>query len=63
MTDSVEDGNANPKIPPAPPIDNPYASASTRNYALGVLTLVYTFNFIDRQLLSILQEAIKVDLS
>jgi MFS family permease len=30
---------------------------------LVVLTLVYTFNFIDRQLLSILQEAIKLDLS
>ena len=31
-------------------------------YALGVLTLVYSFNFIDRQLLAILQEEIKVDL-
>ncbi len=29
---------------------------------LGVLTLVYSFNFIDRQLLAILQESIKADL-
>ncbi|WP_372781785.1 spinster family MFS transporter [Litorivivens sp.] len=31
-------------------------------YALCVLTVVYAFNFIDRQLLAILQEAIKADL-
>lgn len=31
-------------------------------YTLGVLTLVYSFNFIDRQLLAILQESIKTDL-
>ncbi|MBD2859524.1 MFS transporter [Spongiibacter sp. KMU-158] len=31
-------------------------------YTLGVLTLVYSFNFIDRQLLAILQESIKADL-
>lgn len=31
-------------------------------YTLGLLTVVYSFNFIDRQLLSILQESIKVDL-
>ena len=45
-----------------PPIDNPYEKPSVRNYALGILTLVYTFNFVDRQLLSILQEAIKAEL-
>lgn len=45
------------------PVENPYASKKARNYALGLLTVVYSFNFIDRQLLSILQEAIKVDLS
>ncbi|MEM7019279.1 MAG: MFS transporter, partial [Pseudomonadota bacterium] len=33
-----------------------------RYYALVVLTIVYTFNFIDRQLLAILQESIKADL-
>ncbi len=33
-----------------------------RNFVLGMLTLVYVFNFIDRQLLVILQESIKEDL-
>ena len=42
--------------------DNPYANSGPRYYALGILTLVYTFNFIDRQLLAILQEGIKADL-
>jgi MFS family permease len=41
---------------------NPYAKKSSAYYALGVLTLVYSFNFIDRQLLAILQESIKADL-
>ena len=43
-------------------VENPYKSDKVRNYALGLLTVGYCFNFIDRQLLSILQEAIKVDL-
>ena len=38
------------------------AQTSFRTYALGVLVVVYTFNFIDRQILSILMEAIKLDL-
>ena len=33
-----------------------------RHYALGVLVVVYTFNFIDRQILSILLEPVKADL-
>ncbi len=37
-------------------------SPEVRNYALGVLVVVYTFNFIDRQILSILLEPIKRDL-
>ena len=41
---------------------NSYTSARARYYALGLLTVVYTFNFVDRQLLSILQESIKADL-
>lgn len=41
---------------------NPYSSRNSRYYALGLLTVVYSFNFIDRQLLAILQEAIKADL-
>ena len=63
MTDHTESGTETAKIPLVPALDNPYASPSARKYALVVLTLVYTFNFIDRQLLSILQESIKVDLS
>ena len=53
MTDSnVAAENAN----------NPYASTKAAYYALGILTIVYSINFIDRQLLSILQESIKADL-
>ncbi len=62
MTDSAHGSEAKVKIPYAIPHDSPYARPRARNYALAVLTLVYTFNFIDRQLLSILQEAIKADL-
>jgi len=39
-----------------------YENSTYRNYVLCLLTLVYAVNFIDRQLLSILQEAIKIDL-
>ncbi len=38
---------------------SPYASSSYRSYVLGLLTIVYAFNFIDRQLLAILQEPIR----
>ena len=41
--------------------ENP--SSSLRNYVLGILVVVYTFNFIDRQILSILLESIKNDLN
>ena len=43
--------------PPPPQLDTRYSS-----YVLGVLVLVYVFNFIDRQILSILNEEIKRDL-
>ena len=43
--------------------NNPYATKASRYYAVGLLTLVYTFNFVDRQLLAILQESIKADLN
>ena len=36
-------------------------SRSARNYALGVLVLVYALNFVDRQILAILLPAIKVE--
>ncbi len=35
---------------------------NARHYALGILVVVYTFNFIDRQILSILLEPVKADL-
>lgn len=37
-------------------------SEATRRYALSILVVVYTFNFIDRQILSILLEPIKNEL-
>ncbi|EED30462.1 major facilitator superfamily protein [gamma proteobacterium NOR5-3] len=42
--------------------DNPYRTRRASWYALVLLTIVYSFNFIDRQLLAILQESIKADL-
>ncbi|MEQ1930618.1 MAG: MFS transporter [Parvularculaceae bacterium] len=38
------------------------AAASYSYYVLAILTLVYTFNFIDRQIIGILSPAIKEDL-
>jgi len=61
VADTEESGEVSPVH--IPPVDNPYASSAARNYALVLLTVVYSFNFIDRQLLSVLQESIKVDLS
>lgn len=48
-------------IPPES-IDSQARIYSVRHYALSVLVVVYTFNFIDRQILSILMESIKLDL-
>jgi predicted MFS family arabinose efflux permease len=47
-------------MPPSESANNP--SALYRNYVLFMLTIVYVFNFIDRQVLVILQESIKKDL-
>ena len=44
------------------PTDTSVFSPAARQYALGVLVVVYTFNFIDRQILSILLEPIKSEL-
>src|SRR5579871_494167 len=44
------------------PIANKGVSIPYRNYVLVMLTLVYVFNFIDRQVLVILQESIKKEL-
>jgi len=42
--------------------DNPYDNKRYRNYVLFMLTIAYAFNFIDRQILVILQESIKQEL-
>ncbi len=47
------------------PVEEPQAPLISRgyaNYVLGVLFVVYVFNFIDRQILSILLEPIKLEL-
>lgn len=46
------------------PIDSsdPYERKGYRQYVLGILTTTYIFNFVDRQILSILQEPIKAEL-
>ena len=41
---------------------NRYRKPAYRWYVLGLLTVVYTFNFIDRQVLVILQELIRAEL-
>jgi predicted MFS family arabinose efflux permease len=43
--------------------DSKEVTNTYRNYVLAMLTLVYVFNFVDRQLLVILQESIKKELS
>ena len=59
----AEPSSETPPVASAPDtIENRYATARARNYALLLLTIVYSFNFIDRQLLSILQDSIKADL-
>lgn len=42
--------------------ESPQYNLAYSNYVLVVLTIVYIFNFIDRQILSILNEHIKADL-
>ncbi len=43
--------------------ENKAVSSSSAKYALGILFLVYVFNLIDRQILSILMEPIRRDLN
>ena len=52
-------------VPEAVKAGQPAEETFSENYkwfALGVLLLVYIFNFVDRQILSVLQEGIKADL-
>ena len=41
---------------------DPDYSATYKRFVLTMLTIVYAFNFIDRQILVILQESIKADM-
>jgi MFS family permease len=43
-------------------VDEPSYSKGYTHYILGVLTVVYVFNFIDRQIFAILAQSIKADL-
>ncbi|HEM46004.1 MAG TPA: MFS transporter, partial [Alphaproteobacteria bacterium] len=47
---------------PVPETAGDRFSPAYLRYALGLLTTVYVINFVDRQVLSILQESIKRDL-
>lgn len=47
---------------PSNPEIKPIFTKSYTRYVLAVLVVVYTFNFIDRQILAILAQAIKTDL-
>ncbi len=62
-TDSnTTESNATRSNTTEPNKHNPYSSSFASGYALVILTVVYSFNFIDRQLLAILQESIKAEL-
>ena len=55
MTEVTETADAGPA-----PLSYPgYGAASYRAYVLGALLVVYTFNFIDRVVIAIIQEPIK----
>jgi len=44
-------------------VSEPSSGSNYRRYVLFLLTIVYALNFVDRQILVILQESIKVDMS
>jgi MFS family permease len=50
------------EAPAAPPPAGREITPGYANYVLGVLFVVYVFNFVDRQILSILLQSIKEDL-
>ncbi|MDZ4866106.1 MAG: MFS transporter [Alphaproteobacteria bacterium] len=57
MSDAATTATPAAVAPAAPPI-----SAGYRNYALGLLLLIYILNFVDRSVVNILAEPIKNDL-
>ena len=58
MTSSTDDARAQ-KLRLA---KEAYQRPSYRNFVLGLLTIVYVFNFLDRQVVNILGDAIITDL-
>ena len=62
---TTSEGKTSEGIAAIPGSDDPnsYSIPKGGYYTLVVLTIVYSFNFIDRQLLAILQESIKADLA
>lgn len=65
MSTHENDASASPAISPEESrteSQNPYDDKRYRNYVLFILTITYAFNFIDRQILVILQESIKQEL-
>lgn len=65
MSTRENDASATAVIPPVnngADSQNPYDDKRYRNYVLFILTITYAFNFIDRQILVILQESIKQEL-
>jgi predicted MFS family arabinose efflux permease len=62
MQSPSEPENVNPQTISSEASSPASTKTSTKYYALILLTIVYAFNFVDRQLLAILQETIKADL-
>ena len=53
---------ASQSSPGSPGSESPPITDAYRRYALGLMLTVYIFNFVDRQILTILAEAIRLDL-
>ncbi|MFT7124454.1 MAG: sugar phosphate permease, partial [Candidatus Azotimanducaceae bacterium] len=63
MTDTPTPDNAPETTEPAAASNRTLYSKPYTHYVLGVLMVVYIFNFVDRQILAILAQSIKVDLN
>src|SRR5206468_8189763 len=49
-------------IAPAHTVEEPFPPISSALYMVGILTMIYVFSFIDRQILSLIADPIKRDL-
>lgn len=63
LGDAMADSEPQQQPRQAPGRDMPPVGGAYARYVLGVLVLVYAMNFIDRQIISVLAEDIKRDLS